>query len=133
MNYQFVTCPSLQSSEIHWNRRNYSEKTASLHFVQNLLVLKHQVFGEQKLPLSVQQDFKSTGLIVRYQTAHFLWKICLKLCWPGRLLTACLPQFIALKFQYLFHLGFIFFVFGGRGANYMNLELQQQNSARKYK
>lgn len=97
--------------------------------LHKILVLKHQVTGEQKLPLCFWQDFESTGLVVRFPNCKF----SLKNLSETLLNWKVLPQFTGLQFWCLFHLGFIFwFCFGKRSANCVNLDLQQQNSARKY-
>lgn len=83
MNHESFAFSSLWSSKTYWHWRNDHQIAASFHSVQNLLVLKHQVIDEQKLPLCAWQDFESTGM-VRSPPVNLLWKICIKLCWTGK-------------------------------------------------
>lgn len=103
MNHESFAFSSLWSSKTYWHWRNDHQIAASFHSVQNLLVLKHQVIDEQKLPLCTWQDFESTGM-VRSPPVNLLWKICIKLCWTGKFYL----NFTGLQFWCLFYLEFIF-------------------------
>ena len=98
----------------YWHWRN-GQITASFHSVQNLLVLKHQVIVEQKLPLCVWQDFESTGMVLRSLSVNLLWKICMKLCWIGKFYLSLLGY--SSDACFIWSLFFVWFCAWERGTN----------------